>query len=202
MKRVLALVGVSALAAVALVDVSDAIARDAAVGSKGAAGGVSVGRDSVSARGGGTSVSASRDGASVRGGGTSVTASRDGASVRGGGTSVSASRDGASVRSGGTSVTASRDGASVTGGGTSVTASADDRSTGSVNARGDREYPDFASWMEDLRSWWSGDKPEGGQTVGSESGTSKSSSVEQVSEATATDGGSAVARNTNVTRQN
>jgi hypothetical protein len=168
MKRVLALVGVSALAAVALVDVSDAIARDAAVGSKGAAGGVSVGRDSVSARGGGTS--------------------------------VSASRDGASVRSGGTSVTASRDGASVTGGGTSVTASADDRSTGSVNARGDREYDSLASWMEDLGRWWSGDKPEGGQTVGSESGTSKSSSVEQVSKATANDGGSAVA--SNVARQN
>ena len=42
------------------------------------------------------------------GGGTSVTASRDGASVRVGGTSVSASRDGASVTGGGTSVTATR----------------------------------------------------------------------------------------------
>jgi hypothetical protein len=200
MKRVLALLGVSALIAVALVDVSDAIARDASVGSKGAVGGVSVGRDGVSARGGGTSVSASRDGASVRGGGASVTASRDGASVSARGTSVTASRDGASVSTRGTSVTASRDGASVRGGGASVTASAQDRSIGSVNARGDREYDSLASWMEDLGRWWSGDKPEGGQTVGSESGTSKSSSVEQVSKATAADGGSAVA--SNITRQN
>lgn len=200
MKRVLALLGVSALTAVALVDVSDAIARDASVGAKGATASASGGRASASA--GGRSVTASRDGASVRGGGVSVSASRESASVRGGGASVTASRQGASVSTRGTSVTASRDGASVRGGGASVTASADDGSTGFTNARGEREYPDLASWMEDLGRWWSGDKPEGGQAVRSESGTSKSSSVEQVSKAISTDGGSAEASNTNITRQN
>jgi len=182
MKRFLALVGVSALASVALANVSDVIARDGSV----SAGGVSASRDGVSAGG----VSASRDGASVRGGGASVSASREGASVRGGGASVSASRDGASVRGGGASVTASRD----------------DLSTGSVNARGDREYDSLASWIEDLGRWWQG-KPavsseSASRTSSVERKTSNSSSVKQVSKATSTEGGSAVASNTNVTRQN
>jgi hypothetical protein len=166
MKRFLVLMGVGALASVALAHVSDVIARDGSVN----AGGVSASRDGVSAGG--------------------VSASRDGASVRGGGTSVSASRDGASVR----------------GGGTSVTASQDDLSTGSVNARGDREYDSLASWIEDMGRWFQG-KP----TVRSESTsrtssvertTSSSSSVEQVTNATSTGGGSAVATNANATTQN
>jgi hypothetical protein len=95
----------------------------------------------------------------------------------------------------------SRDGASVRGGGASVTASAEDASTGFVNARGEREYPDLASWIEDLRGWWSGNKPERGQAAGSESGTSRSSSVEQVSKVISTDGGSAEASNTHIIRQ-
>ena len=175
MKRFRVLVGVSALASVALADVSDVIARDGA-------GGVSASRGGVSAGG----VSASRGGVSAGG----VSASRDGASVRGGGASVSASRDGASVRGGGTSATASRD----------------DLSTGSVNERGDREYDSLASWFEDMGRWLQG-KP----AVGSESASrtssvertnSSSSSVKQVSNATSTEGGSAVATNANVTTQN
>jgi hypothetical protein len=189
MKRFLVLMGVGALASVALAHVSDVIARDGSVN----AGGVSASRDGVSAGG----VSASRDGVSAGG----VSASRDGVSAGG----VSASRDGASVRDGGRSVSASRDGASVRDGGTSVSASRDDFSTGSVNARGDREYDSLASWIEDMGRWFQG-KP----TVRSESASrtssverksSNSSSVKQVSKATSTEGGSAVASNTNVTTQ-
>ena len=144
------------------------------------------------------SVSAGRDGVSVGG----VSAGRGGASVSGGGSSVSAGRGGASVSSGGSSVTAGRGGASV-GGGASMSASAEG-SAGSVNARGDREYDDLGSWMEDLGRWWSGDKSPPERTVSSES-TSNSSS-EQVSraEATSSDGEPAVAeaRNSKVTDQN
>lgn len=135
----------------------------------------------------GGSVSVGRDGANVRGGGASVSASRDGASVRGGGASVTASRDGASVRGGG-SVTASRDGTSVRGG-ASVTASADDHSAGSVNARGEREYDDLASWMEDLGRWWSGSESGGDQAVSSGNSTDGEPAVAEAS-------------NSRVTRQN
>src|ERR687892_110534 len=128
MNRILVAIGVSALSAVAFASFSDAIARDASVGAKGAVGGVSAGRDGASVSAGRASVSASREGASVRGGGTSVSAGREGTSVGGGGTSVSGSREGTSVRGGG----ASREGASVPG----------DRPGGFVNARGDREYDD------------------------------------------------------------
>lgn len=176
MQKLLVLICLSALTAVIAVESSKSIAADRS--------GVSVSRDGVSAGG----VSAGRDGVGVSGGGASVTASRDGASVRGGG-SVTASRDGTSVR-----------------GGASVTASADDHSAGSVNARGEREYDDLASWMEDLGRWWSGSESGGDQAVSSGSAISNSSSVEQVSEATAnsTDGEPAVAEasNSRVTRQN
>ena len=160
-------------------------------------GGVSAGRDGVSVGG----VSAGRGGASARGGGATATASRDGASARSGGATATASRDGASARSGGATATASRDGASV--GGSSVS-SHDDGSRGFVNARGDREYDDLGSWMEDLGSWWSGNEPPAERTVGSES--TSSSSSEQVSKARATssNGEPAVAEASNrkVTGQN
>jgi hypothetical protein len=228
MKRILALMGLSALVSVALAtDVSDAIARDASVGAKGAS--VSGGRASVS--GGRGSVSASRDGASVGGRGGSVSASRDGASVGGRGGSVSASREGASVGAGGASVSASREGASVGAGGASVSARAGDAERGSaapaqsggfVNAAGDREYDDLGSWFEDLARSWSGSEPmdntgvdKGSATTNSveqsattnsssveQSGTTNSNSVKQVSVSSSTDGGSAKASNTNVTRQN
>ena len=88
----------------------------------------------------------------------------------------------------------------------SVSANADDRSTGSVNARGDREYDDLASWMEDLEHWWSGSESKGNHAVRSESATSNSSSVEQTSEATATsthgDPAVAEASNSKIARQN
>ena len=135
----------------------------------------------------------SRGGVSVGG----VSAGRDGVSVGG----VSAGRGGASARSGGATATASRDGASV--GGSSVS-SHDDGSRGFVNARGDREYDDLGSWMEDLGSWWSGNEPPAERTVGSES--TSSSSSEQVSKARATssNGEPAVAEASNrkVTGQN
>ena len=148
-----------------------------------------------------------RDGSVSAGG---VSASRDGVSARGGGASVSASRDGVSARGGGSSVTASRDGASVRGGGTSVSASTGDVSTGHVNARGDREYDSLASWMEDLGRRWSGTEPADNEAdnkvVSKKTETTHSSSIKQVSEATATstDGGSAVAeaRNTSIQKQN
>ncbi len=57
----------------------------------------------------------------------------------------------------------------------------DDGSRGFVNARGDREYDDLGSWMEDLGSLWSGDKSPAARTVGRES--TSTSSTEQVSEA-------------------
>ena len=142
-------------------------------------------------------VSAGRDGVSVGG----VSAGRGGASARSGGATATASRDGASARSGGATATASRDGASV--GGSSVS-SHDDGSRGFVNARGDREYDDLGSWMEDLGSWWSGNEPPAERTVGSES--TSSSSSEQVSKARATssNGEPAVAEASNrkVTGQN
>jgi hypothetical protein len=86
-----------------------------------------------------------------------------------------------------------------------VTASRDDLSTGSVNARGDREYDSLASWFEDMGRWLQG-KPavsseSASRTSSVERTTSSSSSVKQVSNATSTEGGSAVATNTNVTTQ-
>jgi hypothetical protein len=165
------------------------------------AGGVSASRDGASARSGGATATASRDGASARSGGATATASRDGASARSGGATATASRDGASARSGGATATASRDGASV--GGSSVS-SHDDGSRGFVNARGDREYDDLGSWMEDLGSLWSGDESPAARTVSRESAST--SSTEQVSEARATssNGEPAVAEASNrkATRQN
>lgn len=150
---------------------------------------------SIAADRGGVSVG--RDGVSVGG----VNAGRDGASARSGGATATASREGASTRSGGATATASRDGTSV--GGSSVS-SHDDGSRGFVNARGDRQYDDLGSWMEDLGRWWSGNAAPADRTVSS--GSTSNSSSEQVSEAEATSSNGepavAEARNSRVTGQN
>lgn len=139
-------------------------------------------------------VESSRSIAADRGG---VSVGRDGVSVGG----VNAGRDGVSARSGGATATASRDGTSV--GGSSVS-SHDDGSRGFVNARGDRQYDDLGSWMEDLGRWWSGNAAPADRTVSS--GSTSNSSSEQVSEAEATSSNGepavAEARNSRVTGQN
>jgi hypothetical protein len=142
-----------------------------------------------------------------------VSAGRDGASVSGRGGSVSASREGASVGGRGGSVSASREGASVSGRGGSVagnTANGVDDSPGSsghVNAAGDRSYDTLESWISDLKSLWSGEPAR--EDVGrgpTDASSSRSSSVEQVSQAGATSTGDkpavATARNVHSTEQN
>jgi len=161
-------------------------------------------------------VSADRGGASVSSGGTSVSADRGGASVSSGGTSVSADRGGASVSGGRASASVDRGGASV-----SAERSDMDSSGGRAPALptdrppGDRSYKSYGSigaWFDDLRTSWFGGRSERSdeattarasatqRTETSQSGGSQVNRVtqEKSSTATATDGGSAVAKASNV----
>jgi hypothetical protein len=191
------------------------------------AGGVSVsaGRGGASVSAGGASVSADRGGASVSGGGSSASADRGGASVSGGGSSASADRGGASVSGGGSSASADRGGASVSAdrGGSSGGAGRGDTdlSGGRTPALpadrspGDRSYKSYGSigaWFDDLRTSWFGGRSERSdqattarasatqRTETSQSGGTQVNRVvqEKSSTATATDGGSAVAKSSNV----
>jgi hypothetical protein len=76
-----------------------------------------------------------------------------------------------------------------------------------VDAAGDRSYDDLASWFSDLKSLWSGEPAR--EDVSEEpvsTSSSRSSSIEQVSEATARSTGDepavAEARNVNSAEQN
>ena len=182
MQKLVVSVCLSVLTAVAALASSSSSAADR--------GGVSAGRDGVSAG----SVSASRDGVSARGGGASVSASRDGASARSGGATATASRDGASARAGGASARADDSGHGI---------GDSDRTGGFANAAGDREYDSLGSWMEDLGRWWSGSELEDHAVT--EKSSTNSSSSRQVTKATATstDGDPAVAEASNrrVTKQ-
>jgi hypothetical protein len=177
------------LSVVTIVFAADSIAADRS-------GGVSVGRDGASVSGRGGSASASREGASVSGRGGSVSASREGTHVSGRGGSVSASREGASVGGG----------ASVAGG--SADGVDGSRSSGGyVNAAGDRSYDNLESWISDLKSLWSGEPArEDVRKVPSSASSSRSSSIGQVSKASATSTGDepavAESRNVNSTEQN
>jgi len=178
MQKLVVSVCLSVLTAVAALDSSSSSAADR--------GGVSAGRDGVSAG----SVSASRDGVSAG----SVSASRDGASARSGGATATASRDGASARAGGASARADDSGHGI---------GDSDRTGGFANAAGDREYDSLGSWMEDLGRWWSGSELEDHAVT--EKSSTNSSSSRQVTKATATstDGDPAVAEASNrrVTKQ-
>jgi hypothetical protein len=143
-----------------------------------------------------------------------VSAGRDGVSVGGRGGSVSASREGASVSGRGGSVSASREGASVSGRGGSIagnTAHGMDGphiSSGHVNAAGDRSYDDLESWINDLKSLWSGEptREDLSKDRLTSTSSSRSSSVKQVSQSDATSSGGqpalATARNVHSTEQN
>ncbi|MGH6897588.1 MAG: hypothetical protein ACREJ5_13750 [Geminicoccaceae bacterium] len=171
-----------------------------------------VARDKSSRDGG---VSAGRGGASVSAGGVSVSAGRGGASVSGGGSSVSADRSGGasvSVDRGGSSGGAGRGDRDLSGG--RAPALAADRPPA------DRSYKSYGSvgeWFDDLRTSWFGGRSERSdqgttarasatqRTQTSQSGGRQVNRVvqEKSSTATATDGGSAVAKasNVNVTEQ-
>jgi len=178
MQKLVVSVCLSVLTAVAALDSSSSSAADR--------GGVSAGRDGVSAG----SVSASRDGVSAG----SVSASRDGASARSGGATATASRDGASARAGGASARADDSGHGI---------GDSDRTGGFANAAGDREYDSLGSWMEDLGRWWSGSELEDHAVT--EKSSTNSSSSRQVTKATATstngDPAVAEASNRRVTKQ-
>jgi hypothetical protein len=80
-------------------------------------------------------------------------------------------------------------------------------SSGHVNAAGDRSYDNLESWISDLKSLWSGEPAR--EDVRKEpvsTSSTRSSSVEQVSQAGATSTGDkpavATARNVHSTEQN